>query len=118
MLRSIFCVSSMIAHYLAICGPKRWPHILGLLYLGSYPTGYIVQTQLVEEERPSIGGHREIKVSGIENAIQRDEVLALDDLAKQYGIWRSIRRYDLGESGLTRCVMQYAQLLRGEWRFR
>ena len=28
----------MIAHYLAICGPKRWPHILGLLYLGSYPT--------------------------------------------------------------------------------
>src|ERR1035437_6481374 len=38
MLRSIFSVYSMIAHYLAICGPKRWPHILGLLYLGSYPT--------------------------------------------------------------------------------
>src|ERR1035437_1394027 len=38
MLRSILCVSSTIAHYLAICGPKRWPHILGLLYLGSYPT--------------------------------------------------------------------------------
>ena len=31
----------MIAHYLAVCGPKRWPHILGLLYLGSYPTGVI-----------------------------------------------------------------------------
>src|ERR1035441_3396563 len=43
MLRSILCVSSMIAHYLAICGPKRWPHILGLLYLGSYPTNTKLQ---------------------------------------------------------------------------
>src|ERR1035437_1995751 len=43
MLRSILCVSSMIAHYLAICGPKRWPHILGLLYLGSYPTRRIAE---------------------------------------------------------------------------
>src|ERR1035437_3682193 len=45
MLRSILCVSSTIAHYLAICGPKRWPHILGLLYLGSYPT-YLINCKV------------------------------------------------------------------------
>jgi len=48
----------MIAHYLAICGPKRWPHILGLLYLGSYPTFgeltvWVCDTGL-DESRPLI----------------------------------------------------------------
>ena len=46
----------------------------------------IEDAQLVKKERPLVGRHGEIEISGTQHLIQRGEVAALDNLAQQFGI--------------------------------